>query len=356
RRTPRHVDPRVLQRRELLVRAPLPPRDDRPRVPHPPPGRSRHPRDEPHHRLLRIPVRLPPFGRFLFRGSSDLSDHDDPLGLGIVAEFGEAVDEVRPVERISPDADAGALSQSGDGRLVDGLVGERPRARHDADFARGVDVSRHDPDLALSGLDDPRTVRADEAGLVLVQQRLLDLDHVLLGHALGDGHDQGNFVPNGVEDGRGAERRGDVDHRRVRLDFRNGVGDGVEDGQTQMSLTALLGRDSAHHVRPVLDGLGRVEGALLPGEALADDAGVLVDPHLGVGGHGSGGATADGTGRRGRGGGRGDADAGAADELARREGRHGCYSVEVSMLPFCCGSQRPLAVMGWIFALEFLCT
>ena len=41
----------------------------------------------------------------------------------------------------------------------------------------------------------------------------------------------------------------------------------------------------AHHLRAVLDGLLRVEGALLPCEALHNDLGVPVDPDLGGGGH-----------------------------------------------------------------------
>ena len=66
--------------------------------------------------------------------------------------------------------------------------------------------------------------------------------------------------------------------------------DGVEDGEAEVFGAALASPDAADHVGPVLDGLLRVEGALLPREALADDARLLVELHVDVGrvvrGHG----------------------------------------------------------------------
>ena len=50
-----------------------------------------------------------------------------------------------------------------------------------------------------------------------------------------------------------------------------------------MDLAALAGAHSSHHVGPILDGLLGVECALLAGEALADDLGVLGEGHVGPG-------------------------------------------------------------------------
>ena len=44
--------------------------------------------------------------------ASDLSDHDDPLGVGVVEEHVEAVQEVGAVERVATDADAQGLTQA----------------------------------------------------------------------------------------------------------------------------------------------------------------------------------------------------------------------------------------------------
>ena len=52
---------------------------------------------------------------------------------------------------------------------------------------------------------------------------------------------------------------------------------GVEHRQAQVLLAAAPGRDAADQLGAVGDGLLGMEGALLAGEALADDPGVLVD-------------------------------------------------------------------------------
>jgi hypothetical protein len=74
----------------------------------------------------------------------------------------QAVNEIRAVDRVAADADAGALAQPGVGDLVDGLIGERAAAADDADAARRVDVAGHDADLALAGRDDAGAVGADQ--------------------------------------------------------------------------------------------------------------------------------------------------------------------------------------------------
>ena len=60
------------------------------------------------------------------------------------------------------------------------------------------------------------------------------------------------------------------------------LGNGVEDRQPEMFLSSFPGRNSSDHPRSVLDGLSGVEGALLAGEPLADDLGVLRQDHVHV--------------------------------------------------------------------------
>ena len=104
----------------------------------------------------------------LFLGlTSDLTDHDDSFGLGIVNELGENINEVGTVEGIATDSDDGGLSKSLEGGLVDSLVGKSTGTRDDTDFTLGVDVAGHDSNLALTGLDDTWAVRSDKTGLVL---------------------------------------------------------------------------------------------------------------------------------------------------------------------------------------------
>ena len=76
------------------------------------------------------------------------------FGRRVGQEQLEHVDEVGALDRVAADADAVDLAEAGVGGLAHGFVGERARARDDADRARLVDVARHDADLALARRDD----------------------------------------------------------------------------------------------------------------------------------------------------------------------------------------------------------
>mmetsp|Transcript_22665 Transcript_22665/g.65266 ORF Transcript_22665/g.65266 Transcript_22665/m.65266 type:complete len:351 (-) Transcript_22665:195-1247(-) len=274
-----------LQRGELIRGTALSTGDDGTGVAHSPSGRSRHAGNETNNRLVGVAVLLQPLRGILLGRTTDFADHDDTLRLRVVGETLQTIDEIRSIKGISSNADASGLSKSGDGGLMDGLVREGSRSADHANLSGGVNVARHNADLALPGLDDAGTVWSDETSGTLHTQGLLHLGHVLLGDALGDGHDERNFVLDGIHDGGGAERRGDVDDGRIGLDAVDGLGDGVEDGQAEVGLAALLGGNASDHVGAVLDGLGGVEGPLLAGESLANHLGVFVHPYIGSGGH-----------------------------------------------------------------------
>merc|ERR1711966_524723 len=80
-----------------------------------------------------------------------------------------------------------------------------------------------------------------------------------------------------LQDRLGSERRWHEDNRRVASCCFLCLSDIVEDWKAEMLLATLSWGDSSNHLGSILDCLLRVEGALLPGEALADDLGVLVD-------------------------------------------------------------------------------
>src|SRR3546814_17845165 len=107
---------------------------------------------------------------------------------------------------------SGRLAQARVGRLLDRLVRQRARARDDAALADGVDVARHDADLALAGGDDARAVRADEHDILVALQRALDTQHVHTRHA--PGYDDDHIVPGaGLFQDHGAPvRRGDEEN------------------------------------------------------------------------------------------------------------------------------------------------
>src|ERR1700674_3307583 len=227
-------------------------------------------RDEANHRLLAAALGLvaQKLGGLLLGGAADLADHDDRLGLRIAEEEFEHVDEFGALHRIAADADGGGLEHR--------LVGERARARHDADLAALVDVAGHDADLAFARRDHPRAVGADEPRL-RAYERALDLHHVEHRDALGDADDQRHLGGDGLENGVGGPRRRHVDCGGISVGPGACLGDGVEHRQPEMRRAAFTRRDTAHHLGAVLDRLLGMERAVLAGEALADDAGILVD-------------------------------------------------------------------------------
>ena len=164
--------------------------------------------DEADHRLRHI-VLDPGRGLGLLR-SADLADHQHGLGLGILLEQREMVEEGRAVDRIAADADRGGDADALGLHLRGGLVAERAGARDDADAALQIDVARHDAEHGLAGADDAGAVRPDHhraAVFGIAHQIALHPHHVLRRDAVGDRADQPDAGIGRLHDGVGAEGR-----------------------------------------------------------------------------------------------------------------------------------------------------
>src|SRR5690606_5517759 len=172
--------------------------------------------------------------------------------------------------------DAGALPQAASGRLVNGLVSQRARARHDADHAWLMDVARHDADLRAARSDDARAIRPDQPGAAALQHGF-DADHVEHRHALGDADDELDAGVGRFEDRVRRERRWHVNDANRGAGRALRVRDGIEDRQPEVLLAAAARRHAADHLRAVGQALLRVERALLAGQALANNFRLGVD-------------------------------------------------------------------------------
>ena len=191
---------------------------------HPPARGSGHASDEADHWLgvgARV-VLLQVLSSLLLSLSSDLTNHDDSLGLVVVDEALKAVDEVGAVEGITTDANTEGLAKTNHGGLMNSFVGESARPGDHPNATWLVDVAGHDADLARARCDDAWAVGPNQPGLALPQEGVLDLDHVLLGDSLGDAHDQRHFRLQGLHDGCCCSRWGHIDHSCIRL--RGGYG------------------------------------------------------------------------------------------------------------------------------------
>src|SRR5262249_5625988 len=90
-------------------------------------------------------------------------------------------------------------------------------------------------------------------------------------------HNQGNFPRNRFATRTRRARRRNVDDACVTACALLRLGHRVEHGQPEMTGAAFAWRCAADHFGAVSDRLLGMEGAVLAGEALADDLGVLVD-------------------------------------------------------------------------------
>ena len=87
-------------------------------------GRGRSAADETDQGLL-FHLALDVFSRLLLGRAADLSDHDHAMRVRVAIIGLKHVDEAGAVDRIPPDAHAGALSDAQTGQLIDGFVGQR---------------------------------------------------------------------------------------------------------------------------------------------------------------------------------------------------------------------------------------
>ena len=90
-------------------------------------------------------------GSFLLVGATDLTNHHDRLGVGIVLEGGQTVDEVGAVDRITSDADTGRLANPRSRHLINDFVGERARATDEPDVSGFADAAGNDADVGFAG-------------------------------------------------------------------------------------------------------------------------------------------------------------------------------------------------------------
>ena len=150
-----------------------------------------------------------------------------------------------------------------------------------ADPALPVNVARHDADLDLVGRDQARAIRPEEQRLLAARRLALPhpaphLEHVVHRDAFGDADRQVELGLDRLPDRRRGARRRHVDHAGVAIGLGLRVRNSVENRQPEMSRAAFAGRGAADHLGAVSDRLLGMERAVLAGETLADDAGVLV--------------------------------------------------------------------------------
>ena len=191
-------------------------------------------------------------GGGLFRGTTDFADHDDRLRLGVRLEQSQGIDEGRADDRITADAEAGRLPDAQAGQLINGFVGQRPRARDHAHRTRLRDLGGHDTDATLTRRNHARAVRPDETH-ARTGKRLLGAQHIDRRNALGDACGQRQPGVGRFEDRIRGTRRRHEDDRSVGTGRCDRLARRIEDGNAFDGLPAFAGMHATNDLRAVLD-------------------------------------------------------------------------------------------------------
>jgi hypothetical protein len=245
-------------------------------------GRRSLPSDEADNWQVSGVVSLEPSSSFFFSLSTNLSNHNNALGLGVNHKSGKAINEVSSIKGITTNTDNGWLTQSVMSGLVNSLVSEGAWARHDTDLTLAVDVARHNTNLALTRLDDTRAVRSNQAGLSLRLHDWFNFDHIESRDTFSNAHNKIHLSFNGFEDSVGSEGWGHIDDRGVSTSMLLGISDVTEDWESEVLWASLLNVDSSDHFGSVSNSSFSMESTVLAGHALADDLGMFVDEDVGL--------------------------------------------------------------------------
>ena len=164
-------------------------------------------------------------------------------------------------DRVTADADASRLTETGVSGLLHSFVGQGAGTRNDTDFAWQVNVTWHDADLAFAWGDHAWAVRADQDYAQLVALNF-SVQHVQGRNAFGDANDQLDAAEGCFQDRVFAERSWNVDHAGGGASGSYSIFHGVEHWQTQVLGAAFTRRNATDHLGAVFDGLLGVETTL----------------------------------------------------------------------------------------------
>src|SRR5580704_17620631 len=122
--------------------------DDRAGMTHPAARRRGLSGDKADYRLAHLSANE--FRGLLLGISANFADHDDGVGIGVIVEKPNGIEERSANDGVATDADARGLADSEMRELADRLVSQCAAAAHHAHVAFAVNLSRHDADFAFA--------------------------------------------------------------------------------------------------------------------------------------------------------------------------------------------------------------
>jgi hypothetical protein len=139
-----------------------------------------------------------------------------------------------------------------------------------------MDLSRHDPDLALPGCNNPRTVRSNEAALLPLEETD-DVHHVQDRNPLGNTDNDRDLRIRCLQNGIGSERGRDHNHGCVNLMVLKGPFHSIVNRDLINGLPLLARCHPGHNMGPVLHALTGMKSPLLTGDSLDENIRVFIN-------------------------------------------------------------------------------
>ena len=231
--------------------------------------------DEGGNRLV-LHVLLNPLRSVLFRRAADLTDHQNSVGVRIILEKLQSVDEVRSLDGVAADADRRRLADARVRELEGSLIRQGAGARDDADMTGLADRSRRDAELRLLGCQKTWAVRPDETCFPAFHVTA-HLHHVENRDMLRDADNKIEVGVNRLHDAVRRKARGNVNDRSRRARSLHGICNRVEHGNALDLLTRLARRHACDDLRAVVEHLLRVERRRFARDALHDNLRIFIN-------------------------------------------------------------------------------
>ena len=267
-------NPHRIQRSDLFYRSPLAAGNDGAGMPHALSWRCHAAGDEGSDRLLHIV--MDPFRSLFLRRTTDLADHEDRLGIRVVIEKLQCIDEVRAFDRVAADADRTRLSDACMGQLEGRFVSQRAGTGNHAHVAFFIDLSGDDADIRFIDRNETRAVRSDEAGL-FAHHVAVHLDHVFDRNMFRDADDELQARFDCFKDGIGCKGSRDENDRGRGFGDSDGISHGIEDRYAAADFTGSSRCRAAYDICAILLHLFGMETGCLARDALHNDFGIFMN-------------------------------------------------------------------------------
>src|SRR5690606_19935566 len=188
-----------------------------------------------------------PTGCFRFVVTSDLTDHDNGICLGIFHQqlnglLGRSTDD-----RVAPDTDGGGNAQTSFRDLVSRFIGKRTGLGNNPNPSFSKDKTRHDTYFGFTWSNDAGAVGADQGSAPFLDIRLY-LQHILHRNPLCNGNNHFNTCLGRLHNGICRKSRRNKNNGSVGTGSLNRILNGIKNGSIKVFAPSFARSDATYYI------------------------------------------------------------------------------------------------------------